>query len=143
MTENNKPRFKRGCLGQVIDYMRQRPSKLVTIEELEKALAPDWDRRQIMGAITKSSWGRNANHNPLAQNIEKLSTGVWRYVDGSGAEVNKVTPDRNGEPQQPEGDYKPIISEDMMLVEVLKEKANYILVEDTNDGKIYKMVLVG
>jgi hypothetical protein len=74
---------------------------------------PAWDRKQIMSNMYSLLL------KPYASTIEKLEQGIWRYVDKS------EPGNRN------------------MVIEVLKEKETYLVVEDVEDGKIYKMTLVG
>jgi len=123
------PKFRRGCLRDCLNYLAQHPNRPITAEELAEKTG--WDRHKVMHALTKSSWYREGgakNTNPLTVHVEKLQTGMWRFVP-------QPTPDNFGEPKQP--------SKNEMLVEVLKERENYLLVEDLEDGKIYKMILVG
>ena len=54
---------------------------------------------------------------------------MWRFV-----EKQELAADKYGEPAQP--------TLDKLTVEVIKQRPNYLLVEDIDDGKIYKMTLV-
>lgn len=148
MTEK-RTQFTRGRQQDILAYFFENPTKDITIGQLEKVFKSRYDRTKIMATMAhlcNEDVQKKYNY-PIA----RVTTGVWRLSIGVEAKVNTVTPeeavevaaDQTGEPIQPEGDYKPIIGQDMMLVEVLKEKDTYILVEDTNDGKIYKMILVG
>lgn len=120
--DNEKKTFKRGAQRDLAGYFLQHPDKLVTIDDLEKHFDGRWDRRQIMHAMSPSAQGPMAS--PTLKAIEKLQTGVWRLVTDKQVEPAKQ-------------------NDNMLLVEVLKERSTHLIVEDTNDGKIYKMILVG
>lgn len=161
MTTKSEPKFKRGCLSACLNYMAQRPNKAVTVDELVRATG--WERAKVMHALAESSWNRengSRNTNPLVLNIEKLGVGIWRWVsvaDETAAQNGKKPSEQNDKPSYREvgvtvepvtvaGQHVSVPSQGFrreMIIEVLKERDTYLLVEDLADGKIYKMTLVG
>lgn len=122
--------YTRGRQQHILEYFWANESRAITIMELEKHFERKYDRTQLMASMAHmvDPAKRAKFHFP----IEKLSTGVWRlnkdFLEKT-AEAPKADPGKT--------------STDFMMVEVLKEKQEFTLVEDVNDGKLYKMYLVG
>jgi hypothetical protein len=116
--------YGRGRQRYILEYFWAFPGKVITIAELEKRFKDKYTRNQIMASMAHMC------SQPMKERynypIEKLQQGVWRLVEPKQGETAKKAP-----------------AATEMLVEVLKERDTYLLVEDTEDGKIYKMTLVG
>lgn len=132
MTQSDEGKNVRGRLRDVLSVFYDNPDKDITIGYLEKTFKGRYDRNQLMASMAHVC-------NPRLQAkyrwpIQKVTSGVWRRVDNN-------TNSRVTEPVtvQPTVKY----SKQEILVEVLKERDTYLLVEDVDDGKIYKMTLVG
>lgn len=146
MTQNKEPKFKRGCTADLAEYFLEHKGEVVTIAALERAFKGKWSRIQLFQTLSKANSMRKANTNPTLKRIERITTGVWRLDSSDGA--TKEAPEQHEVPTGHEAkeeakDASVQLNHGQMLVDVLAERANFILVEDTNDGKIYKMYLVG
>lgn len=140
---NEKPKFRRGLTTRLAIYFTEHPDKVITIAELEKVFGKDgWTRHQIMHAMATPASKKNPNGNPVIKKVERLQTGMWRFA-GTGTEKDwdPEPPKKGTEAEQVAGGKG--LEENQMTVEILAERANFILVEDVNDQKIYKMYLVG
>lgn len=127
-------KYKRGLSTGLVGYFCDRPKKLITIQELEKAF-PDWKAHQIRQAVANLI---NPNAGGVTiLGLEKLQTGVWRLVPSEEA-VKPVQEELPIEPAK-----RAALHPQEMVVEILKKRADYLLVESIDDGKIYKMTLVG
>jgi hypothetical protein len=110
MTEKHEPKFRRGCLGDVVNYFVEHRGDLVTLEQLEKALRSKWDRRQILHAMSPSTV--SAGNNGVAKRIVRHQFGVWSLDFDSKAEPKAAQPaadkkpvpvvDKFSEPEQPD-----------------------------------------
>lgn len=126
------PYRKRGLAGALATYFLENVNRRVTVEELMEA-EPKWTRQAILGSITTGMQRARENKptNPVFYKLEKVHTGCWIYRGNITAPTKKETP--KPEPVKP----------GMMLVEILKERPDRLIVEDTDDGKLYTMTLIG
>ena len=118
---------ERGRLKNVLGYIVSKEGKPVTISELEKAFKDKYTHISIMNTMAHicSDRMQAKYHFP----VQRIAHGVWKY-----AEASKL------QEQEQESVHR---TENVMYIEILKERDTYILVEDVDDGKIYKMVLIG
>jgi hypothetical protein len=125
-----KAKAKRGISSKLVGYFYAYPDKVITADELERYVEGEWDRAQILQAMTNFLNPKMNAKNIFNGNLEKLQVGVWR-LNSKPDGVNGIQETQTGEQTT------------TMTVEVIRERANYLLVEDTEDQKIYKMYLVG
>jgi hypothetical protein len=119
----------RGRQRDILSYFWAHPGKVLRIEELEKHFKDKYNRNQIMATLAHVC--SPAIKEKYNYPIERLSQGVWKLVESTYKGEVKQEPTKSA------------LEAGHILVEVLKEKPEFLLVEDTEDGKIYKMYLVG
>lgn len=132
------PGHKRGRQSEIVGYILEQPTdRHITIAELEKRFKNQYTRMQIMATMAHVCGPKGQEyHIP----IKRITQGVWQALSANGHKpVQEELP--IAEPTPPTS--RVTIDANTMLVEILKEKETYFLVEDQVDGKIYKMILVG
>jgi len=125
-TEDEKPKFARGRQRDILTYIFDQPAgKHITITELEKKFGGRYTHNQIMASMSYVVGIGATRYNVP---VKRVTTGVWQVIDGKTVTAEVVVSAK----QRTE-----------MYVEILKERDTHLIVEDVEDGKIYKMTLVG
>jgi hypothetical protein len=106
-----------GASTAFLNYLQERQGKVVTIDEMEKVFAGKFDRRQIM-----SNMG-NLINSASGTMVERLQTGVWRFV---GDEVRPAP-----------GVSQIVDTMDFLIVKTSEDGIHMVGIDDK--GGIYKI----
>ena len=132
---NETPKFKRGCLAAVMQYLSEHPNQMVQIKQLEKAFAGTWERKQIMHALSPSTLAKGTH--PLRQDVEVLGTGAWR-LNRTGSE--QPTPQEVQLPVRG-GGTAGLYDMNITVIKETDDGGEMVVVDDLTN--IYRMVRVG
>lgn len=141
--QTNRAPYHKGRQSAVLGYVFEQPhGKHITVQEIEKHFKGKYSRHQIMATMVNIC-GRVSQRDGLP--VERVTQGVWKVAseqNGNGNGNGKPTYTQLDVTVEKVGVAPPKVG-GSMLIEVLKDRGDYLLVEDVDDRKIYKMTLVG